>query len=220
MPAEQAISIFNAQSMDMLTGFIIRFVINLVSIAAIVRFIYYKTYKNKDFVFTFYLFNLINFIICFLLSSDKINMGFAFGLFAIFSILRYRATTIPLREMAYLFISITIGLINALAGLHLGTPELLLANVIIIATTWALEHFSNLPHENYKQIVYEKIELVKPQQLPQLLADLKEKTGLPIHRVEILKIDYIRDTVYLNAFYHSKENDTPSRGLVGGGDGD
>ncbi len=220
MPTEQAITIFSAQGLESLSGFIIRFIINLCSIAAIVRFIYYRTYKNKDFVFTFYLFNLVNFIICFLLSSDKINMGFAFGLFAIFSILRYRATTVPIREMAYLFISITIGLINALASIHLGLLELLLANVVIIITTWALEHFSNLPHENYKQITYEKIELIRPAQLPELLADLKEKTGLPIHRVEILKVDFVRDTVFLNAFYHSKENDTPSRGLVGGGDGD
>src|SRR5687768_10556685 len=96
-------------------NFLLRFGINLVMIYVLIRLIYYPRHKNKDFLFTFILFNVVNFLICILLSAAKIKMGFAFGLFAIFSILRYRTVTVPVREMGYFFISVAVGLINALA---------------------------------------------------------------------------------------------------------
>lgn len=198
--------------------FVLRLLLNLSAITVVIRYIYYPIYKNKDFVFTFYLFNLVNFLICYLLSSAVLKIGFAFGLFAIFTMLRFQTVRIPVREMAYLFISVTLGIINALASVETGLPELFLANILILVFVYFLEYKSKLSHENYKAVTYEKIELIKPEKKAELLADLQNRTGLPVHRVEIISIDFLRDTAFLNVFYHSTENEASSRGLESGKD--
>ncbi len=196
-----------------LAAFIFRFLINFAIIYVVIRYIYYPIYRNKDFVFTFFLFNLVNFLICYLLSSAVLKIGFAFGLFAIFTMLRFQTVRIPVREMAYLFISVTIGIINALASVDIGLPQLIFANLIIVFCTYFLEFKSKLSHENFKQVTYEKIELIKPECKDELLEDLRLRTGLPIRRVEIISIDFLRDTAHLNVFYQSADNEAASRGI-------
>lgn len=224
-----------------LWDFIVRYGINLVMIITLVRFIYYPRHKNKDFVFTFMLFNSVNFLICFLLSSLKLKLGFAFGLFAIFSILRYRTVTVPIREMGYFFLSVTIGIINALADINTSLNQfieinrtkgfleaitdmdhsifiLLISDVVILIMVYMLDRQLSLEHENWKDIVYERIDLIKPDVRIQMIDDLKSRTGLPVHRVEVIKIDFLRDIARIRAFYYSKENETSSLGSSGDDD--
>lgn len=200
--------------------FIVRYGLNVLVIFIIVRLIYYPRHKNKDFLFTFFLFNTVNFLICFLLASAKLKMGFAFGLFAIFSILRYRTVTVPIREMGYFFISVTIGLINALSKLDdLPTVVILVAsNLLVIGLVLLLDRQLGLEHENFKTINYERIDLIKPEMRSEMINDLRNRTGLPIHRIEIVKLDFLRDVARINAFYYSMENESSSIGL--GGDDD
>lgn len=195
--------------------FFMRYGLNLLVIVIIVRLIYYPRHKNREFLFTFFLFNTVNFLICLLLSSAKLKMGFAFGLFAIFSILRYRTVTVPIREMGYFFISVTIGLINALAVLdnNVALSILLVANAVIVGLVLLLDRNTGLQHENYKTINYERIDLIKPDLRPQMIEDLRNRTGLPIHKVEIVKIDFLRDVARINAFYLSNENESTTMGV-------
>jgi hypothetical protein len=216
MDNHQIVDYFAEAAQNSLVDFLLRLLINAVVISAVIRFIYYPIYRNKDFVFTFYLFNVINFLICFLLSSAVLKIGFAFGLFAIFTMLRFQTVRIPVREMAYLFIAVTVGIINALANIKAGLPALLIANLLIILLVYILENKIQLSHENFKEVTYEKIELIKPEKRMELLADLKARTGLPVTRVEIISIDFLRDTVQLNMFYNSFENEASTRGLGGG----
>jgi hypothetical protein len=209
-----------------LWNFGLRFAINLIVIYVLIRLIYYPRHKNKDFLFTFILFNVVNFLICVLLSSAKLKMGFAFGLFAIFSILRYRTVTIPVREMGYFFLSVAIGIINALAvfrgnpieDIHYFPVELILANGIILGLVLLLDRKSNLQHQNFKEINYERIDLIQPEKREEMLQDLRIRTGLPINRIEIVKIDFLRDVAVIHAFYLSTENEGVSVGM--GGDDD
>lgn len=220
--------------------FVLRYALNLILIITLVRFIYYPRHKNKDFLFTFILFNSVNFLICFLLSSLKLKIGFAFGLFAIFSILRYRTVTVPIREMGYFFLSVTIGIINALADINTSLNQfvqfyhtlgffqaiklmdhslfvLLLADLIILLLVYLLDRQLSLEHENWKDVVYERIDLIKPDVREKMLEDLRNRTGLPVHRVEIIKIDFLRDIARIRAFYFSLDNETSS---LGTGDND
>lgn len=194
----------------------IRFLINLLAVFVLVRVIYYSTHKNKDFLFTFFLFNLLNFLICILLSTTKIKIGFAFGLFAIFSIMRYRTVTVPIREMGYFFICVAIGIINALATADDNYLILILCNTFILGLTIILDRFISLKHENVKEMIYERIDLIHPDKRDEMMADIKNRTGLPIHRIEIGKINFLRDTASIYVFYFAKENE--SRGTVAGDD--
>ena len=200
-----------------LAEFLIRFGFNFLMIFVIVILIYYRNHKNKDFVFTYFLFNIINFLICFLLSTAKLKMGFAFGLFAIYSILRYRTVTIPVREMGFFFVAVTLGIINALASLDNFYIELVAANGVLVLLTFILDgRFLPLKHENFKDIIYDRIDLIHPDKRALLLDDLKARTGLNVHRVEFIKIDFMRDVARIHAFYFSDKNESPSMEISGG----
>lgn len=186
----------------------IRATIDIVSLLILVGLIYYPKYKNKDFIFTFSLFNVLNFLICFLLGSAKIKVGFAFGLFAIFSIMRYRTIVISIKDMGYFFICVALGMLNSLAVINDNVYILVACNLFVLLLTFLLERLDFLNNENAKDIVYDNVLLIKPEKRMELLADLKERTGLEIHRVEILSINYLKDTVVLKAYYYSKNSES------------
>ena len=181
---------------------LIRFAMDFIVAFVIIRLIYYPIHKRKDYLFTYFMFNILIFFICILLNSVKLKLGFAFGLFAIFGILRYRTEQLPIKEMTYLFMIIAIAIINSLTNNKISIGEVVFTNIAIVTAASLLERVFLLKHESRKDVLYEKIENVKPQNHEQLIDDLKERTGLNIHRVQIGKIDFLRDTVRIIVYYH------------------
>lgn len=184
--------------------FTLRLIINIVSIYAIARKIYFFRSGNRDYMFTMFIFNVVIFIICFILNSASLSVGFAFGIFAIFSILRYRTYTVPIRDMTYMFVSIALAVLNALATSGIALIHLILINVFIVLIVYFTDR-SWISRDNKKIILYEKIDLIKPENRGELLKDLKSRTGLDIYRVDIGKIDLLRDTALIRIFYNTKE---------------
>jgi|SRR5690554_1490591 len=180
--------------------FFVRMIIDLVSMIVLIRFIYYRIYAQRDYFFTFFMFNLLIFIIATLLTSNSgFSIGAAFGLFAIFAMLRYRTEDISARDMTYLFISITFGLITSI---NMGTwLEIALINSIIILLAFLIEGNLLFKPEFMKVVEYEKIELIKPENNAELIADLRARTGLDIHKVYVRRIDFLRDTAILRIYY-------------------
>ena len=189
-----------------LNEFGIRTTINLIAVLILVGLIYYPKHRNKDFIFTFVLFNVINFMICFLLGSAKINMGFAFGLFAIFSIIKYRTIVVSIKDMGYFFVCVALGMLNSLANSNDNFMVVIICNLVILTLTFLLDRLDFINNENVKEIIYDNVELIKPNVREELIADLKERTGLVIHKVEIVSINYLKDIVLLKAYYYSKES--------------
>jgi len=190
-----------------LLGLVIRMMLHLSFVFVLVRLIYYPIAKRKDFLFTYFLFSLSIFTMCFLLESVKLEMGFALGLFAVFGIIRYRTDAIPIKEMTYLFIVIGMSVMNALINKKISIAELMFANVSILALTYGLEHVWLLRHESQKLVVYEKIALIQKGRRAELIADLEERTGIKVNRVEIGKIDFLRDTVMVKIYFYEDQQD-------------
>jgi len=187
--------------------FSLAFGFNLLVALIVVRFIYYPSTHNKSYVFTFLAFNTVIFFVLVFLNSIEIGVGVGFGLFAIFSILRYRTDPIPIREMTYLFIISALPLMNA-SGTGGGVwPQLVLANLAIVIILLVLEREWGFHYEASKQIVYEKIELIRPDRRAELLQDLEERTGLKILRVVVGKVDFLHDVTNLKIYY-----DDPGQG--------
>lgn len=187
---------------------LIRFSFNFLIVFVLVRLIYYPIHKRKDYLFTYFLFNTLIFFLCLLLNSVKLSMGFAFGLFAIFGILRYRTEQLPIKEMTYLFIVIAIAVINSVANKKISIAELVLTNSIIVILTFVLEKLWLLKHETQKTIIYEKIDLIKPERREELMEDLKLRTGLEINRIKVGRIDFLRDIARVQIFYFEDDNVT------------
>lgn len=183
---------------------LVRFAFNALILFVLVRYIYYPVSKRKDYFFTFYLLGTVVFLICLLLSSVKLQLGFALGLFAIFGILRYRTFQVPIREMTYLFTVIGLCVINSLANKKISHAELLFTNLAVLSIMFVLERVRLLRHESSKRIVYEKIDLIVPEKRKELIADLEKRTGLKIHRVEIGRINFLQDTARIQVFYYEE----------------
>ncbi len=183
--------------------FLVSFGVNLFTMLVLIGFLYYVNYHKKDLVFTFVIFNVVIFLLTFVFNHVKISMGAAFGMFAIFSMLRYRTEGISAKDMTYLFIVIATGLVNAI---QLNYPVLAFFNVSIIVTTFVLDGNILFKRQYSKIVLYEKIELIRPEQREELIEDLKLRTGLKITEVSINKIDFLRDVAVVEVFY-TKENE-------------
>ena len=187
-----------------LLNLIIRFGFNLSIAFIIIKLIYQRNHSNNlDFVFTYFMFNSLIFFFAFLLSNITINMGFAFGLFAVFAILRYRTDPIPIKEMTYLFIVITIGVINALSGAEVSYAALLFTNIALVGLTYVLETYWQNNTLILRTVEYEIIENIKPENHEKLRLDLEDRVGMPIIKFEIHRINFLRDTVRISIYCKS-----------------
>lgn len=180
--------------------FFIRLAVDIFAATILIRFIHYRLYRKGEFVFTYFMFNIMIFLITYLLDKVEMSMGAAFGLFAVFSIMRYRTEDITARDMTYLFITIAIGLICAVSKGN--WDELLFYCAIVLVVTYLLESNIIIKREFSNTIQYEKIEMIRPENHTELINDLRARTGLNIHRVAITKIDFLKDTAIIRIYYY------------------
>ncbi|MBK8845426.1 MAG: DUF4956 domain-containing protein [Bacteroidetes bacterium] len=180
--------------------FFIRLLIDLISVVVLIRFVYFPIHKKKDYFFTYFVFNIIIFMMTSFMNKSEFSTGAAFGLFAVFSLLRYRTENISEKDMTYLFIVIAMGLISSVlkgtyfeSGLIMG---------IIILTAYLLDGSILIKNEKFQLIQYELIENIKPGNREKLIADLNERTGLNIHKIAIEEIDFLRDRAFLKVYYY------------------
>ncbi len=195
------INIINANDFYTL---LLRFILNIAVLWITVRYLYYPRTFRKDYVFTFLLLGIVVFFMCFLLANVKLQLGFALGLFAVFGIIRYRTNPIPIKEMTYLFLIIAISLINAISSKKVSYAELLFSNFALLGVTLVLEKGLFIKHLSQRIVVYEKIDLIKPEKRAELIADLKNRTGLDIKSIEIGKVDFLRDIAWLTVHFPSE----------------
>jgi hypothetical protein len=193
--------------MSDLGNLLLGFGFNLLVAVIIVRLIYYPSTHNKPYVFTFLAFNTVIFFVLSFMSSIELGLGVGFGLFAIFSILRYRTDPIPIREMTYLFIIAALPVMNMAGTDGEVWPQLVAANLAVIVIMAVLEKGWGFRYEASKRVLYEKIELIRPERRNELMADLQERTGLVIKRVAIEKVDFVRDTASLKIYYDESGRD-------------
>lgn len=185
-----------------LTQFLTQFSFDIIAVFILIRIIYYRHYRRTDHFLTFFGFNVIIFLLTYLLNKVEMSMGAAFGLFAVFSMLRYRTEGISTKDMTYLFMVIAIGLISAIS--KDSWEELLFTTTILLLITALLEGSWLIKKEHTKVAIYDKIGLISPANRELLIEDLSARTGLNIHRVEIQDYDFLKDSVQLIMYYYEK----------------
>lgn len=185
---------------------LVRFALNLLVTSTIIGWLYYGKSRRRDYVFTFILISTTVFLLIFLLGNEKLQLGLALGLFAIFGIIRYRTETVPIREMTYLFLIIGISVINGLAE-SVSLAELFMTNILFILMTWVMESSRFMKHVSCKLIKYEKINLITPDKREEMIADIKKRTGLNVTKVEIGHIDFLRDIAFVKVYYQAAKNE-------------
>jgi hypothetical protein len=183
------------------TSLMARFLLDLLFTVIAVRVVYSRLYHQRDYIFTYLLLNVVTFFLAFLLSKSPIGLGSAFGLFAVFGILRYRTEGIQVRNLTYLFVVIGVALLNALANDQISLVELVTVNAIIVGSVCILEASSFSGREESRQVLYDRLDLLGPTTQPQLLEDLRARTRLPVERYVIGDVDLLRDSACITVYY-------------------
>ena len=187
------------------TKLLLAFLINLVAIMIIVRWLYYPKCKRGEFFFTYILIAISTFMLIYVLGDVKLKAGIALGLFAMFSIIRYRTEQIAIREMTYLFTIIAVSAINGLTISELSIGEVIIINILFIITIVICESKLLISHYSYKVIKYDNINLITPNKRNELIADLEKRTGLKVIKVEVGAIDFLKDAAIVKMYYKSNE---------------
>lgn len=184
----------------------------------VIRGIHYRLYRNRDMAFTYLLFNVITFALCFLLRKVPIELGFALGLFAVFGILRYRTEPIRTRDLTYLFVMIGLAILNAVANKKVSLAELVTIDLVIVSLTWLMAYAPASKREETHEVVYDNLELLKPGQRKALFADLTERTGMEVIWVDVGDLNLLRDTARLTISCRSQQrvNHAPSHSSTEG----
>jgi hypothetical protein len=188
---------------------IVRFFICLLVNWSIIEFFYYRKSNRRDFYFTFVLMTVaIFFLVFFMMGMErgKATMGVGLGLFGIFSIMRYRTDTMPVREMTYLFLIVCLAVVHAMAS---DFGDLALVDIITVFSIWLCELKLKVQHS--KLIQYDRVELIKPERYDELVADLESRTGLHILKIDVGGIDFLKDSVVLKVTYEGGHNDSVNR---------
>jgi hypothetical protein len=169
--------------------------------AVVMLLIYYRVHRNRDFVFTAFVVNIVTFSVCALLRKSSIDTGFALGLFGIFGILRFRTQEIKMRDLAYLFVVIGIGIFNSVAGHKTGFAELMFTNVVVIALVAVLERSGVTAAEDQMPLLYDNLQMLAPERRSELMNDLSKRLGVSVTRVQVHRIDLLRDAAELTVHF-------------------
>jgi hypothetical protein len=183
-----------------LARLLVRLVIDLAFATVVIRVVYFRVHRQRDYLFTYYLFNLITFSLCMVLRKAPMELGFALGLFAVFGILRYRTEAIRIIDLTYLFIVIGLGILNAAMHTRISLVEILAVNGAIVGMTAVLEAATSRA-EKAVPLLYDKLELLRPGREVELIEDLCERTGLRIVRVSVQRIDMLRDAAEITVHH-------------------
>ena len=182
-----------------------RFLLNIAFLTIIIRWLYYSVAKRKDYLFTYYMIGIIVFFLCFTLKKYELDIGMALGLFAIFGIIRYRTDPIPIKEMTYLFVIIGVSVINSLANQKMSYAEIVGANVAVVIALYIMEKIWVVRSLTLKNIEYEKIENITPENYEILKKDLETRTGLAIEEIKVNNIDFVKDSAKITIKYYTQQ---------------
>lgn len=190
-------------NMSSFYSLLIRLFINFAVVGIIARCFYYPKSKRREYLFIFIIMAMSIFLLVSLMEGSKMKTGAALGLFAIFGIIRYRTEAIPIREMTYLFMLVSVSVVNAMID-KVQWDDLLslgLANLCFILLAWLFESSKIISDACSKYIKYDNVALVAPEKRQELIADLEKRTGLKILSIEVGTIDFLKDSVLIRIFY-------------------
>lgn len=200
---------------DTISPLAVKLLLDVAITFIIVMLIYRPRQQSSDYTFTFFIFNILIFFIChMMIGLDQASIGFGFGLFALFSIMRYRTSTIRIKDMTYLFAVVCIAVINALASNNFSVFELVFINLTVVGSIYFLEIILFKDNLIPYRINYEDVEMIKPRNKEKLLADIEERIGRKVEKIDIESINYLNDSavlwVYFKASTLKEENENQS----------
>lgn len=207
---------------------VVLFALDCAAVSAVVFGIYRRSKGTNELVFTMVALNIVIFLLTQLMIGVDISAGIGFGLFALFGMIRYRTDGLSPREMTYVFACVALAVANGL-GSGLAWADVVLTDVVLVGTIWMLERAWAPRQLADAALTYERIELTHPDRRDELIADLRERTGLDIRDVRVSGRSFLNDTARVRIYYEELSatgvdrtrrpaidlrNDAPANGTV------
>lgn len=180
---------------------LIRFVITILVILLLTWIHYRKSIENRQYAISFIMMGISIFLTCSYLGMVKVELGMVLGLFAVFSILRFRTKNVPFYEMVNLFVIITTSAINALANFPNVYRGLVLCNGIIIVATFLLERYRRKLVLLQREMVISELHLLAPARKEEFIAYIKRVTELNVKHVEVINVNAIKREAKVVVYY-------------------
>ncbi|NQU84194.1 MAG: DUF4956 domain-containing protein [Mariniphaga sp.] len=188
------LNLFADVDLVLFTEFFLRLVINLITIYILTRYIFITNNYQQEYIFSLPLLGLIIFLIASILDQVNLNFTVALGLFAVFSILRYRTIPIEIKEITYLFTVIGISIINAMVEFNFSNwLGLLISNFFILACVFISENYKPQKTRNKKLLTFTPTDFEILNDKRVLLNEIKETTKINVSKVEVSKINVARN---------------------------
>ncbi|MCH2119803.1 MAG: DUF4956 domain-containing protein [Planctomycetota bacterium] len=218
---------------DDLYKLLVRLAINLFFMILVVRLTVLPNQRDREFAFTAVMLNITVFFICFTLKKLELGLGMALGLFAIFGVLRYRTDTLRTKEMTYLFMLIGLAVINSLSNRKTSYVELAAVNSFILiaalineavlsrilskdktdevaAEALQIDTKKNGDNGGGKPkkttVTYDRLTLLGKASRDELIADITERTGFEIVKIQVTKVDLKESLATLTIWHHDADN--------------
>jgi len=191
---------FNLNNPDFY-GAMLRFAIHMAFLIILIWGVYFRYSKKEKFLFTFFMMGIAVFFITSMLKSVWIDMGMAFGMFAVFAILRFRTRNFSLKDMSYMFTIIGLSVINSLKLVGFPVLGIIIFNILIITAAAILERITARHNVLNHTIIYENLELLRSDKNHKVLKDISELTGKEILKYKIRKINFKKQVAEIDIFY-------------------
>ena len=184
-----------------------RMMLNIGVVFLLARYIYYpRRNGSRVYLFTYIATSTVIFIVCILLSQVQVELGIALGLFAVFSVIRFRTIPASPRELSYLFVSLGLALMNALVPFETQFIRLLVNNLLVLAIIWVADYFLFRNKDVVKVINYDRLDLIEEAKRSEMEADLKIRFGIhPIKKIQVGDIDTLKGRVKIKVWIHDLE---------------
>lgn len=192
---------------DLYWAVIGRLFLNLAVVVILGRIIYYpRRGRSRNYLFTYIATSTIIFIICILLSQVKVELGIALGLFAVFSVIRFRTVQASPRELSYLFVSLGLALMNSLVPLETPVIRQIVNNILVLMIIWVADYFLFRTRSVVKMINYDRLDLLDMAKRGEMEADLKTRFGIDqIRTIQVGNIDTLKGQVKIKIWIEDPE---------------
>ena len=190
-----------------LSDLIIRFLFNIGIATVLILFVYKPNSHNKEFTFTLFSFNMIIFALCTILNNIELSIGSGFGLFAVFTMMRYRSEQLQIKDMTYLLIVVCLGFINSTFQGPVGPFEITFLNIAMVVFLFVLEKTIFNKKLVKQKIKYEKLELLKVSNKKLLRQSLEERIGAHVEEVKVESVNYLQGSADLIVKYNRDQTD-------------
>ena len=191
------------------------FMIDFTSLYLFSYVVVYKRFHNTELFVTISLFNIFILLVVMAIVRTNFNIAVGFGLFALLSLVQLRSAQFTKTETGFLFGCVALAVING-AGIT-DLSFVLLSNLVVVLTgwifsSWAMEHSANIiPKDSARKIAVtlDHIDENVLNNKRQMINALTGLLGVQVLSFDIKKVDYVRDTVNLNALYQVPDTEIP-----------